>query len=302
MRLLARDPKDRYQNAAELIDDLERVQRGETPAFLATTQQESARPAITPARPSGGLDSPPPYPGNAKNGPQRRRVLPWVLAAGLLAGLVAAVALIIGSNMKVTPSTIATTDSASTDSSIIFKDDFSSTSNAWPQRTYDDGGISDYANGAYRIYNPPPPSTRTELVSTAGTIKDASVEVDASRTGDAPSSNSGWGVVCRAPDYKNYYFMGIREDGRTYISKMKDNTAGELTSAASSNDIKGLTTNHIRGDCIGSKLTLYINDQKLLEAEDADFDSGQVGLQVTNGSGKPPGTDVLFDDFSVSKP
>ena len=96
--------------------------------------------------------------------------------------------------------------------------------------------------------------------------------------------------------------MGIREDGRTYISKMKDNKAGELTSAASSNDIKGLTTNHIRGDCIGSKLTLYIDDQKLLEADDTDFDSGQVGLQVTNGSGKPPGTDVLFDDFSVSKP
>jgi len=98
MRLLERKAKDRYQNAIELVEDLENVQRGESPAFLAT-QQEAARSAVTPAHPSVRLDSPPPHPRNAKNGVRRWRVLPWVLAAVILVGLVAAVALIIGSNM-----------------------------------------------------------------------------------------------------------------------------------------------------------------------------------------------------------
>ena len=98
MRLLARDPKDRYQDATELVDDLERVQRGESPAFLAT-QHEAIRPAVTPARPSVSLGSPPPHPGNAKNEARRRMTLPWVLVAVILAGLVVAVVLIMGSNM-----------------------------------------------------------------------------------------------------------------------------------------------------------------------------------------------------------
>ncbi|HZC85340.1 MAG TPA: protein kinase [Rubrobacter sp.] len=95
MRLLARDPKDRYQDATELVDDLERVQRGESPAFLAT-QLEAIRPPVTP---SVSLGSPPPHPGNAKNEARRRMTLPWVLVAVILAGLVVAVVLIIGSNM-----------------------------------------------------------------------------------------------------------------------------------------------------------------------------------------------------------
>ncbi|MDQ3912403.1 MAG: protein kinase [Actinomycetota bacterium] len=98
MKLLAWDLKDRYQDATELVDDLERVQRGESPAFLAT-QQEAIRPAVTPARPSVSLGSPPPHPGNAKNEARRRMTLPWVLVAVILAGLVVAVVLIMGSNM-----------------------------------------------------------------------------------------------------------------------------------------------------------------------------------------------------------
>jgi hypothetical protein len=58
-------------------------------------------------------------------------------------------------------------------------------------------------------------------------------------------------------------------------------------------------TNRIRGDCVGDKLTLYVNDQKLAEATDNELASGEVGLSVgPNGSR----TDVLFDNFSVSKP
>ncbi|MBV9455888.1 MAG: protein kinase, partial [Rubrobacter sp.] len=122
MKLLAQNPKDRYQDTSELIDDLERVHRGESPAFLSGTQQdtseleqvqqeedspafflgpqqEAARSAVTSARPPVSLSSPPPHPENAKNWARQRRVLPWVLVALILVGLVAAVALIVVPNM-----------------------------------------------------------------------------------------------------------------------------------------------------------------------------------------------------------
>jgi serine/threonine-protein kinase len=54
VRLLAKDPKDRYQDAAELIDDLERVQRGESPVLGS---QQAASLGITPTSLSDALDS-----------------------------------------------------------------------------------------------------------------------------------------------------------------------------------------------------------------------------------------------------
>ena len=38
----------------------------------------------------------------------------------------------------------------------------------------------------------------------------------------------------------------------------------------------------IRGDCVGDKLTLYVDGQKALEAEDSEFETGKIGLIVHN--------------------
>jgi serine/threonine-protein kinase len=46
-RLLARDPEDRYRDADELIEDLERARRGETPAFIGAGHQDTSA-ATTP--------------------------------------------------------------------------------------------------------------------------------------------------------------------------------------------------------------------------------------------------------------
>ncbi len=54
MRLLARDPKDRYQDAGELIDDLERVKQGTPPALPA----EEAVAGRMGSRPSAGRGGP----------------------------------------------------------------------------------------------------------------------------------------------------------------------------------------------------------------------------------------------------
>jgi serine/threonine protein kinase/class 3 adenylate cyclase len=101
VRLLARNLEERYQSAAELVEDFERMQRGEPPGFLATLQRATVidgTVAESPGLPSSG-DQParerepgqvptvPPLaqPVTAGQGERRGGMLPWVLGAtGLL--------------------------------------------------------------------------------------------------------------------------------------------------------------------------------------------------------------------------
>jgi hypothetical protein len=62
----------------------------------------------------------------------------------------------------------------------------------------------------------------------------------------------------------------------------------------------GAATNHLRADCVGDTLTLYVNDEKVAEAQDLDFASGDVALMA--GSYDTPGVEILFDDFVVRQP
>ena len=58
----------------------------------------------------------------------------------------------------------------------------------------------------------------------------------------------------------------------------------------------GNDTNHIRADCNGNQLTLYANGQQLVQVEDGEFNSGQVGLITLTYTA---GLDVTFDNFEV---
>jgi hypothetical protein len=68
----------------------------------------------------------------------------------------------------------------------------------------------------------------------------------------------------------------------------------------SSEILQGLATNHIRFDCVGSTLTLYVNGYQLDQQTDAEYTTGNVGLIA--GTFSTVGADILFDNFSVFKP
>jgi hypothetical protein len=53
-------------------------------------------------------------------------------------------------------------------------------------------------------------------------------------------------------------------------------------------------------DCIGSRLTLFVNGQEVISAEDGDFVSG--GMGVIAGSTQQAGVDIFFDNFIVIQP
>ena len=62
----------------------------------------------------------------------------------------------------------------------------------------------------------------------------------------------------------------------------------------------GSAINHLRAECVGETLTLYVNGQLVAQVRDLDFPVGDVGLFA--GTYGAPGTDIRFDNFVVREP
>ena len=190
---------------------------------------------------------------------------------------------------------------------ILYQDDFSDSSTGWPSST-DADGITDYDNGLYRI--------RVDTIGSEGNGMDTwahpgesldgdvRVEVDATKIG-GPDDND-IGVLCRYTKKEdkiyNFYYFLITSDGYVSIDKMKDShptiISGKEMSKSSA--IKKTATNHIRADCIGKKLTLFVNGKQVATATDDEFTGGDIGLIA--GTFKTPGVDIHFDNFMVTEP
>jgi hypothetical protein len=132
-------------------------------------------------------------------------------------------------------------------------------------------------------------------------LADARLEVDVWR--DGGPDDGLFGVTCRYQDGNNYYALMVSPNGFYGILRMKD---GVETYLAQGTAEKGIIItrgdpNHLRADCVGQTLALYVNDKKLAEAQDISFTSGNVGLVVGNRITEA-GTDVRFDNFAIWKP
>jgi hypothetical protein len=209
-----------------------------------------------------------------------------------------------------------------TESGILLRDDFSNKNSGW-SRNSDTGGTTDYENGIYRIYVSEP--NYDYWANPGKSFTDVRVEVDATQAG-GPDDND-FGVICR---YKNvddiylvditnvsfsegkkavvdemnhFYFFIISSDGYYTIGKsVGDDTVyiGQDTMLPSDDINILLDTNHIRADCVGSELSLYVNGKLLISVMDSDFPVGDVGLMA--GTYDTPGTDIHFDNFVVYDP
>ncbi len=188
--------------------------------------------------------------------------------------------------------------SAEVPSDVLFQDDFSDSSSGW-DRVNEVEGITDYANGVYRI-----------LVSTENTdvwanpglnFSDAIAEVEATKVG-GPDDND-LGLICRYQDESNFYFFIISSDGFYGIARVLD---GEqelvgLDNMEYSEAInQGNSTNLLRAECVGETLTLFVNDQQVFQTTDTQFSSGDVGLIA--GTFEVAGADIHFDNFVVRRP
>lgn len=162
-------------------------------------------------------------------------------------------------------------------SNVLFSDDFSNNSKKWDQVS-NNSATTDYYNAAYRIMVN---ETSYNVWANPGkeSFVDTRIEVDATKNG-GPDDNE-FGVICRFLDGMRFYFAAISSDG--YYGIMKMTNAGPVPIDKSSmleSDLisHGAVTNHIRFDCVGSSLTLYVNGSLVDQETDVDYTTGNVGL------------------------
>jgi hypothetical protein len=198
------------------------------------------------------------------------------------------------------PTTITQTSRpAPTPVNSLFSDDFSDPNSGW-DKINETNYYSDYYNNAYRI-------TVNSSMSDSWAnpddkvFGDVSVEVDATKNG-GPDDND-FGLICRYLDVNQFYYAVISSDGYYGITKVTSDSSsliGRDSLEFSEAINQGTATNHIRFDCNGNVLTLYVNGQQIDQQTDSEYTTGNVG--VIAGTYDTSGTDILFDNFFVYRP
>ena len=184
----------------------------------------------------------------------------------------------------------------------IRNEDFSNINSGWPDASTD-GGRAYFENDAYHI----------EVSAAQMDIwahpswsmpNDLSIEMDATKV--SGTDDNDYGVICRYNDTDtsaDYYFFIISSDGYAGIGLSQ----GEETTILSGESmeetgeiIQGNALNHVRADCVGTQLTLYVNGTQVATANDSTLYSGDVGLLA--GTFDIPDVNIMFDNFVVSTP
>lgn len=181
-------------------------------------------------------------------------------------------------------------------------DDFSDPDGIWGNGEKDTGEY-EYVDGAYEIRVLPEFQyfyVIAEDVSIPG--DDVIIEVDVWKTGGDDETSAG--VVCRVDDPSlSFYGFEITFDGWAAILKAVE---GEFvivdqyveTDAVLQGDN---AVNHIRAECIGSNLNLYVNGELVHSLPDSELTGGEMGLAAATWPEKPNST-VRFDNLQVTRP
>ncbi len=176
---------------------------------------------------------------------------------------------------------------------VLLQDDFSDPGSGWERAGYIDGKYRLTVDGAnYTVWDI---NRSFDLVR----LDDVRIEVDVAQIEGL--IDSSFGVACRIDDDRMYSFE-ISTDGWYAITKMIGEDITVLVEAEEFSEAiqPGEATYRIRGDCIGDRLALYINGEKVAEAQDDELQYGSAGLQIS--SYDAPKAVAEFDNVVVSKP
>jgi hypothetical protein len=182
---------------------------------------------------------------------------------------------------------------------VLFQDDFSNPSSGWQNLPDSLWGSRYYKDGSYHIKIN---SIYSLLTSTPG-LNFSDVQIHVNATKKAGPDDNNYGIICRWQDVNNFYFLVISSDGYFGIGKVSNGqqTLIGLEKMLPSDAVQqGLSTNHLRADCVGDMLSLHVNSEHLITVQDADFSYGDVGLLA--GTFIEPGVEIEFTNFSVLKP
>ncbi|HSB90880.1 MAG TPA: protein kinase [Anaerolineales bacterium] len=293
LRALAKDPAERYDRVETMLADLEGVERG-----------LQAPPAT--ARPPTG-------PAAAPAAPKRSRAalavggglgvflcLGGIVVVGLVAVGSGFTDRLVGGRATASPTAVPPPPTLTPGpvGEILLEDDFADPSTGW-DRVSDSTGGTDYQDGAYRIWLDEKQQDR--WANPGESFTDVRIDVDATKAG-GPDDND-FGVICRYIDNDNFYAFWISSDGYYGIVrylKGEFQVLGAEGMQPHNVIAQGEATNHLRAECVGSTLRLYVNNELLDKVEDSSHSEGDVGLMA--GTFDVPGVDIRFDNFVVRAP
>ena len=201
------------------------------------------------------------------------------------------------STTSLTPATPGPQDLTIPSGTILFQDDFATPTTGWDRLTTAEGTM-DYDGGGYRLLVNAP---NTNFWSTPHkNFADVRMEVDSGKLGGSDENRIG--LICRFTG-SDYYFFLITSDGFYGIGLYTGGQAiliGQNELQANSNIKTGMAVNHLRADCSGNTLTLYVNGFQIASVQNSALTSGDIGLLA--GTFTQPGVDVIFDNFVALKP
>jgi len=180
---------------------------------------------------------------------------------------------------------------------VIFEDDFSDPESGWDRNIQ--GGIKDYYQGVYQIKVDTPNYYSWSVAHQS--IGDSRISVKMAFLGEADVAEMG--IICRFVDDGNFYYFSIRSDGYFVIFKRQNHNEYFLIMddyQPSSAINQGIASNFVEAECVGDRLSLFVNGQHLISVNDPSFPLGDVGLIV--GAFDQPNVNVFFDNFKVVSP
>jgi hypothetical protein len=179
---------------------------------------------------------------------------------------------------------------------VIFRDDFS-TLVGWFEDETDDFRMG-YQDGGYRILN----GFQASYVNSIRSFDLSDVYVETEARQVAGPQDGYFGVVCRWQDVHNFYGLAMGQDGFLTIVRVQDRQVSFLATGVAESGLLNSAgqNNRIGGSCVGSNLTLYVNGEQVLQAQDAAFGDGFIGMMV--GTRSAGGVEAHFDNFLVARP
>ncbi len=180
---------------------------------------------------------------------------------------------------------------------LVFEDSFDQ-EGIWDSRNLNVGRFG-YENGWFQIYIDKPDSF-IYVPAPVLPAKDVRLEVDISKRSGAVFDEAG--VFCRLQLEGGHYELMFSAEARTSaIYRVNGDEYVAIGRAVLPPEIKlnsGVKPNHLRAECVGSKLRLFVNDWLTLETQDSNFEGGWVGLAAGTGT-KVTELTADFDNFKL---